>query len=486
MSFIGSMLGAGQGSSYVAPSTATAGMSNPTNDQQMGNAYGSAQAALAQQQAFANAAAGQNGLANQSSVYNQLQGVANGTGPNPAAAQLAQATGANTANTAALMAGQRGAGANVGLMARQAGQQGAMNQQNAAGQAATMQANQSLGALGQMGSLAGQQVSNQAGAIGGLNQAQQSEQQNLLGAQGQYNGNLANLAGNQNTTNSGIQVQNSKAQQGIFGGLLGGAGSMLAKGGEVEAPAMASGGGFLYGSAPSSQSQQPAAPSSPIIIDNSGGGIQGGTSSLVSKGLQHLASNFGGPNTSPLTQGMNLSQPNLGDGVFGSPNATLGANTGLGGAGAAPDLSPDFSSIDLSLQPTATGAFGDSAAADAGTGAAAAGAADAGAAAEGSGAASDVAALLAKGGMAKPPMKPMPAGKPHNLKAGGGVPGKPKIPGAKDTLKNDTVPAVLTPGEIVIPRSVTQAPNAPKEAAKFVAAIMMRKGGGHPLRGMAK
>src|ERR1700679_261280 len=75
---------------------------------------------------------GQNGLGNQSQVYGQLQGVANGTGPNPAQAQLAQATGANTANQAALMAGQRGSAANVGLLARQAAQQGAANQQAAA------------------------------------------------------------------------------------------------------------------------------------------------------------------------------------------------------------------------------------------------------------------------------------------------------------------------------------------------------------------
>jgi hypothetical protein len=81
---------------------------------------------------------------------------------------LSQATGANTANQAALMAGQRGSGANAGLMARQAAQQGAANQQNSAGQAATMQANQSLNALNSMGSLATSQANQQANATQGV------------------------------------------------------------------------------------------------------------------------------------------------------------------------------------------------------------------------------------------------------------------------------------------------------------------------------
>lgn len=44
------------------------------------------------------------------------------------------------------------------------------------------------------------------------------------------------------------------------------------------------------------------------------------------------------------------------------------------------------------------------------------------------------------------------------------VPGSPKVPG-KNTVKNDVVPAMLTPKEIVLPLSVTQAKN-PGEAAK--------------------
>lgn len=54
------------------------------------------------------------------------------------------------------------------------------------------------------------------------------------------------------------------------------------------------------------------------------------------------------------------------------------------------------------------------------------------------------------------------------------VPGKASVAG--DSPKNDTVPARLSPGEIVIPRSIAQHPNAPDMAAKFVAAVMAKSG----------
>ncbi len=60
------------------------------------------------------------------------------------------------------------------------------------------------------------------------------------------------------------------------------------------------------------------------------------------------------------------------------------------------------------------------------------------------------------------------------MKAGGNVPddGSQQMPG--DNPQNDTVPAMLSPHEIVLPRSVAQAPNAPDAAANFVQGI---KGG---------
>lgn len=222
--------------------------------QQQG-AMGNSQAALGQQAGLAQALQNQNGIGNQSNVYNQLQGVANGTGPNPAQAMFNQATGNNVANQAALMASQRGAGQNVGLMGRQAAQQGAGIQQNAAGQAATMQAQQQLGALGQMGGVANQQAANQIGSIGNLNQYAQGQQglaqqnqanllnsinaQNNAGVSMQSNLNNSNVGmqENQNTVNAQTQEANAKNKAGIFGGLINAGGGALAavlyKGGEV-------------------------------------------------------------------------------------------------------------------------------------------------------------------------------------------------------------------------------------------------------------
>lgn len=60
--------------------------------------------------------------------------------------------------------------------------------------------------------------------------------------------------------------------------------------------------------------------------------------------------------------------------------------------------------------------------------------------------------------------------------SGGMVPGQASVPG--DSLKNDTVNAKLSPGEIVIPRSIAQAPNAAELAAQFVAAVRAKHGRG--------
>ena len=56
------------------------------------------------------------------------------------------------------------------------------------------------------------------------------------------------------------------------------------------------------------------------------------------------------------------------------------------------------------------------------------------------------------------------------------VPGKAKVAG--NSPKNDTVRTELPVGSIVIPRSVTQAPDAPARTRSFVDSIMQRHGGG--------
>src|SRR5882672_3276711 len=135
-----------------------------------------------QQQQFVDALGGQNGIGNQSNVFNQQQMLANqlgrqaqGQGPNPALNQLSMTTGQNIANQAALMAGQRGVGNNPGLAARNIANQGAAIQQQATGQAALQRAQQQLAAQqqlqaqqGQMAGLASQQVGQQHSALQGM------------------------------------------------------------------------------------------------------------------------------------------------------------------------------------------------------------------------------------------------------------------------------------------------------------------------------
>lgn len=213
----------------------SANLVNPTTANQVTDQYGNLINSQQAQQNFLNATQAQNGLGNQSSVFNQMQGVANGTGPNPAQAQLAQATGANVANQNAMMAGQRGAGANVGMMARQAAQQGANTQQQAAGQAASLQAQQSLGALGQMGGIANQQAAQQGQAVQNVAQGAQTgygqTSQNIAGQNQAAIGNVSQ----QNQSNAAIQGEVAKQQGALVGNLMGGAGAVLglAEGGNV-------------------------------------------------------------------------------------------------------------------------------------------------------------------------------------------------------------------------------------------------------------
>lgn len=255
---------------------------NPVTGQQLTDAAGNTTSGLNQQQAFLNALQGQNGIANQSSVFNQLQGVANGTGANPAQAMLAQATGQNVANQAALMASQRGTAANAGLLARQAAQQGGALQQNSAGQAATLQANQSLGALGQLGGIAGQQVGQQANALNAYNQFSQNNQGQLLGAAGNYNNALN---GYNNALNG--QVGNDLNQQGInnkvTGSVLQGAGAAVG--------ALAGSGGGNPSTAPMSTATPTALPASRMADTTfaAQGGIIEGPRSAVGRHLKGMS-----------------------------------------------------------------------------------------------------------------------------------------------------------------------------------------------------
>ncbi len=219
MSFVGGLLSGSKGAGFSATGA---------NPAQMKTAFQNTQDSIKQQKDFVNALQAQNGLNNQSNVFqqqqnlaNQYQNVANGQGPNPAQAMLNQATGQNVAAQNALMAGQRGASANTGLIARQAAQQGANTQQQAVGQGASMQAQQQLAALAQlqqqqanMGNLANAQVNQQQAGNANLGQQALGQQSNVYG-----------LQQNANSTNAAVAEQNAKSQSNLLGNLAGAAGT---------------------------------------------------------------------------------------------------------------------------------------------------------------------------------------------------------------------------------------------------------------------
>lgn len=239
MAFLGSMFDPNKGAGFQAQGTNLVAGTTP---EQLAQAYQQAQGGINQQQAFANAVAAQGGLGNQSGVFAQQQALANqlgqqaqGLGANPAAAQLAQSTGENAAMQAALMGSQRGAGANVGLLGRQAAQRGGALQQQSAGQAAIMRANQQLAAqqaLQQQQQMMAGLSTNQAGmqqnALAQLAQQQMQQQQMQQQAAQAQNAANVQMQSNINQTNAGIAAGNQKTESGLFGGLLGAAGTALA------------------------------------------------------------------------------------------------------------------------------------------------------------------------------------------------------------------------------------------------------------------
>lgn len=201
-----------------------------TTQDQLNRSYDQSQGGLEAQQAMVNALNAQNGLGNQSNVFNQYADISQGGGPNPAQAMLRQQTGNNIANQAALMAGQRGSSANPGMMGRQAAQMGANIQQNAIGQGAALQAQQQLNALGNMGNIANTQVANQMAGTQGLNNAVQNEQNILQGANNANNANMVNMQNGMNSVNAGVAAGNQNAMGQLFGGAMSGlssAGGML-------------------------------------------------------------------------------------------------------------------------------------------------------------------------------------------------------------------------------------------------------------------
>lgn len=398
MGFAGSLLGMGGGGmSYSADGVS---LDKPVDLAQTASSYSRAQDALDKQKSYLAALQGQNALGNQNSVFQQQQGLAGilgaqalGYGPNPALAQLAQTTGQNVAAQRALMASQRGAGANVGLLARQAAMQGANIQQQATGQAATLSAQQQIAAMNalqqqqaSMGSLATAQANQLAGGYNNYNQAAQSEQQMLLNALSNYNQQQVNMQSNINSANAGVQAQTAAAQGNLLGGGLAGIGASfgLAHGGVV-----------------------------PDIKHYSGGGSVMPTPS----GPQSFAARF----LTGWQSGENAGIPNNTSSfsTLATPSGSMGATGAMIGKAIGQGVQSLFSPTATQISAPGTDAFYAS--------------------------------------------------------NGAVVPGKAAVKG--DSLKNDTVPAMLSPGEVVLPRSVMNSKDPVNNAAKFVADVLAKKKG---------
>lgn len=375
------------------------GIVNPATVDQANQLYGQQQNAIGQQQDFVNALQGAYaGLPQQQMALNQqLQGVANGTGPNPALAQLQQTTGQNVANQAALMAGQRGSSSNPGMMARQIAQQGANTQQQAVGQGATLAAQQQLAAMGQLG----QQQQNMLGMQQG---AMNANQAGITGAQG----HILNSIGGQNNANvnyagitSGVDMANAKKNNQLASNVMSGIGSalgMFAEGGEAQ--------GFM----------------------NSLGAGMDDAITFADKKKKKAA---------PEKQEKKTEETKAPVAMAGGPMDATGI------------IPPAADTINTMGPQSRIGQFL--------------------AAAKGG----KVPALLSPGEKYLSPKQVEKGANP--MKDGKTVPGKPKVSGAKDSYANDTVPATLEEGGIVIPRSITQGKDAEKRSMEFVRAIMAKK-----------
>lgn len=300
------------------------------------------------------------GVDTQSALTQALIAQANGQGANPSQAALNQNTGQNIAQQTAAAAGQRGASSNVGLIARQVGQQGAGIQQNAIGQEATLEAQQRLAAQQQLQQLAASQIGQGTNAIGNLNTANLGNQGQLLGALQGYNAaNVSNTA-SQNTANAGIAETNANNTAKVYNNLMNTIG--------------------IKSAAEGGQADKLPSPDGKSIL----------AKALSKKTLPDHMRAIGEiyhPKVMKMADGGDIPQP-------------------------IPNAADDSKSSDSESQ------------------------------------LEQLAPLIAIMGANK----------------GAVVPGDPKVPG-KNTLKNDVVPAMLTPKEIILPLSVTQAKN-PGEAAK--------------------
>ena len=422
-----------------------------TNTAQLNTAYGGAQNALNAQTGVANALAPQAGTAvnSQNTLTNELTAMSQGQGPNPAQAELNQATGQNVAAQAALMAGQRGSSANVGQIARGAAQQGAATQQQAVGQGATLEAQQQIAAQQNLANLANNQATQAGNATSAASTAQQNEQNILQNANTSLNNADVGMQSNINNVNSQAAIANQQSNSNVLAGLGNMAsnipivGSIFAKGGQVP---MASG-----GIAPSPLTGAPPAQDAwmaPVFAQSSpssGPSIPG-----TPPAPQEDLTPFGGnSDKSKATSGV-----------------AAGQGMGTVMAGGAGDAAP------------AAGGLGDLAVLAAARGGRICTGPHRGHVANflaGGGQVGDVKAIVSPKEVYLAPEqvhKVLHEGA-DPMKIGHKFPGTDKVKG-RDSRKNDVIPTTLRAGGVVIPVHITTHKDASNKARKFVGRTMAK------------
>jgi len=407
--------------------------------------------------------------AQESALAQSLNAQAQGQGPNPALEQLRQTTGQNINTAAGQAASSRGI--NPALAARLATDSAGTANQTAAGQAATLRAQQMLAAQqqeagvlqGQASQNIGQQVANTQllGTAGGLQQGQNAlTLQNVLGTEGlneQVAQQNAALQLGAEQINAGVAAQNTQVAGNMFGGMMNMVGSVAsgpgifggggggAAGGVIDG-AMAAGseggevqsfddGGFVD---PLSSYLDNMTPKSGVGPEQSGSPPQGAMSGIPQDTDTTYAPSRQGEQAGSLT---GIPRDTGGAGASGTPTMPV-AGTPHGDDIFA--FGKAFSAVGHAMSGPTMGAF------------------------DRFGAGRLSGSQYADGGSIF-----------H-----GPVPGTAPVAG--DSKKNDIVPAALSPGEYVVKRTAMQQPGVkefvehinshPEQARDLVAHLVRRSG----------
>jgi hypothetical protein len=419
MGAVGGLLGLGGGAAgtdFAPPQNAD--LLTPVSAAQLKNSADYSSQTMQAQQNLLGQLQAQGGLGNQSNVYNQLQQIGTGTGgPNPAQAQY----NANVQQLAAQQAGAIGSirGINPALQAQLIAQQGSMAKQNAAAAGQANLANQQLGALSAAGNLANTMATNQIGQTNANTQAAQGQEGMYQQAASNLDTSRVSQQNSINTANASMANTQMQGQQSMLGGIGSFAGKAAGMIGPAAALAAANGGEVRRMADGGAMAPADAAFGAPGGPSKFGQFVKSSLTPAAASGATDAAA-------VPQTPQQTLHQ--------GAYDFANGIYTALGGGGGPPSAGQQLAGMGPEAGPDM---------------------------------ASPDTMYAARGGMT------------HDYRSGGNVKAKStkeKAVKSGNSYANDKIPAVLSEGEVVIPRSVMQSGNPPAEAMKFVQAVMAKRG----------